>query len=315
MAGSNYLEERRMSKLRTEAIASDIYKAINARFLDLTPRMDLKCYFLDDPSEKPKQIDVKKNTLDGIDFVPKDADALMRDLDAAVINGERAFEKGSTKPVDFQKHWAHSVSLMATKGIGYREPWRMVLTDRALRIADAHPSYLKGPEMDQRFSGYFGEAFKMNLKALHVGVGFGSKPENNMCNVHIDEMGIEMMDENGNVSVTPNVGYHLANELIVKSKIPGLPNWVKTNVNLHFLSADMGYNRIGASVDLYKSSRLKITVSASCALTSCDNIDYKGFVSFDRLKSLDFWKQFNPTINVTGSHDIFGGSSRKKGRR
>lgn len=301
-----------MSSVREEAIASDVYNSINARFLDLTPKMDLKCYFLDKP--KRKQLVVKKNTLDGIDFVPKNADAFMRDLEAAMIGENRAFEKGSTKPVDFQKHWAHSVSLMATKGIGYREPWRMVLTDRGLRIADARPRYLNAPEMDQGFSGYFGEAFKMNLRALHVGVGFGSKPEENVCNVHIDEMGIEMMDENGNVTVTPNVGYHFASELILKSMIPGIPNWVKTHVNFHFLSADMGYNRIGASVDLFKSARLKITVSASCALTSCDNIDYKGFVSFDKLKTLDFWKQFNPTINITGSHDLLGGSSWKKRR-
>jgi hypothetical protein len=187
----------------------------------------------------------------------------------------------------------------------------MVLTDHALRIADARPSLLKGPEMDQQFSGHFGEAFKMNLRALHVGVGFGSDPKDNVCNVHIDEMGIEMADENGNVSITPNIGFHTASELILKSIIP-VPEWVKTNVDFHFLSADMGYRRIGVSVHLYKTPKLKVTLSASCGLTSCDNVDWRGFLSMDKLRSLDLWKQINPTLNISGRHDLLGGNTSKR---
>ena len=298
-----------------QAIVSDVYNSINARFRDLTGMKPLKCYFKEDPSSKPKQLDVKKNTLDGIDFVPRNADQLMRDLEAATSGGEAAFLKGSTKPVDFQQHWAHSVSLMATKGIGYRETWRMVLTDHDLRVSDARPSFLKGPEMDRQFSGYFGEAYKMNLKALHIGVGFGSTAESDMCNVHIDEMGIEMADVSGNISVTPNVSYHLFNELLLKSEIPGMPEWVKTHVNFHVLSPDIGYKRIGLSIDAVKTSRFKITISASCGLKSCDNVDYSGFLSLDKLQTLDLWKKINPTINITGSHDLLGGSSWKNRHR
>ena len=295
--------------LRDEAIVSDVYIAINRRFLALSPAMDLKCYFLDDP--RGKQIEVKKNTLDGIDFVPKDADTLMRDLEAARTGGDKAFEKGSSKPVDFQAHWAHSASLLATKGIGYREPWRYTLTDHELRISDARPSLLKAPEMDQQFSGYFAEAFNMNLRALHVGVGFGSEPKDNVCNVHIDELGIEMVDESGNLSVTPVVGAHTFSELILKSIIP-VPEWVKTNVDLHVLSPSMGFSRLGASVHLYKTPKFRVTLSASCGFTSCDNVDWGGFLSIDKLKTLDLWKQINPTLSVSGEFEFLGGSRSKR---
>lgn len=303
-----------MSQVVLEAVTSDVYKAINARFLDLTPQIELKSYFLDDPFSW--QIKVRKNTLDGMDFVVKDVDAFLKCLDAAKIGTEKAFMKGGVSPSDFKEHWAHNASLMASKGIGYREPWRFVLTDHALRVADAQPSLLNAPQMDQQFSGYFAEALKVNLKALHIAVILGSNPKDNLCKVHIDEVGIEMLDENGNVSLTPNIGFHTASELILKSIIP-VPEWVKTNVDLHFLSADMGYRRIGASIHLYKTPKLKITLSASCGLTSCDNVDWRGFLSLDKLRTLDLWKQINPTLNISGRHDLLGGnrSRRRRSRR
>jgi hypothetical protein len=165
--------------------------------------------------------------------------------------------------------------------------------------------------MDQQFSGYFAEAFKMNLQALHVGVGFGSDPKDNVCNVHIDELGIEMVDESGNLSVTPVVGAHTFSELILKSIIP-VPEWVKTNVDLHVLSPAMGFTRLGASVHLYKTPKLRVTLSASCGLTSCDNVDWGGFLSIDKLKTLDLWKQINPTLSVSGEFDFLGGSRSKR---
>lgn len=65
----------------------------------------------------------------------------------------------------------------------------------------------------------------------------------------------------------------------------------------------MGYKRLGISVDVVKGDSYKLTISASCGLTSCPDI------AFSKILKLDggALKFINPTINLTGKFNLGGG--------
>ncbi len=163
--------------------------------------------------------------------------------------------------------------------------------------------------MDPNFGATFGEAPKLKLAALHVAVAH-NKP-NAICLAHIDEVGVAMFDESNNLSLTPDFVYHFVNELLFKSIIgKGLPDWVKEGVNIHVGSQDMGYSRIGVSVDVARGSWYRVTVTASCGLGSCSNIDVGRMVRLD----LSSYKHINPTISISGTHDLLGGGGWRRKR-
>src|SRR5690606_33720604 len=204
------------------------------------------------------------------------------------------FAEGSTKPSDWKQHWAMSASLLATKGLGFREPWRYELSDLGLQVENAKPPLLNAPTWDNSFAQHFGTANPANLTALHISVAFGKGWTE--CNIDIDETGITMVDMLNNLSITPAVFNHSANELIFKTILgEHLPTWVIDRVNLHVLSPEMGYERIGIGFDVAKKSSVKVTFTASCSLMSCKDIEFSKVMKLDgnALKSL------NPTLSVS----------------
>src|SRR6185369_15130570 len=96
------------------------------------------------------------------------------------------------------------------------------------------------------------------------------------------------------VTITPNLVSHTFNELLLKT-IAGdhLPTWVVDRLNLHVLSPDMNYSRVGVSFDVLKGNTYKLTISASCGLTSCKDLDVQKIISLDR----NAIKQLNPTVS------------------
>jgi hypothetical protein len=275
------------------AINSETFRKIESRLSNFTPPIKLREHLVDKPTTVA-DLHVHPLTLQGIDFTVKDPDKFLVAVRTAKTGTDKAFGEGSTTPSDWKQHWAMAASLLATKGIGFRESWRYYLNDRAARLQDARPPrLLNAPEMDRGFAENFGGANSLDLSALHISVAFGKWTA---CNIHVDETGIAMTDIRNNVTITPNVISHFFNELAFKT-IAGekLPTWFIDRVNLHVLSPEMGYRRLGVSADILKGESYKLTISASCGLTSCAD------VAFSRILRLDTnaLKSINPTITFT----------------
>lgn len=281
-----------MSQFGPGAMNLPTFRKIEARLAGFSPSIRLRDYIVDKPASRA-DLEVHPLTLQGVDFTVKNPDKFVADLEAARTGTDKAFSPGSSKAADWKQHWAMSASLQATRGLGFREPWRYTLTDHGMRLQDARPKLRDTPEMDDGFAGHFGLGNKVDLSALHVSVAFGKWTE---CNIHIDETGVAMAGPNGDVSITLNAVPHLFNELIFKT-FGGekLPTWFIDRVNLRVLSPEMGYGKIGLSADILKGESYKLTISASCGLTSCPDIAFSKVLKLDT----DALKSLNPTINFT----------------
>ena len=280
----------------------DVFRAIENRLASFSPPINLREYLVDQPTSQADLI-VHPLTLQGIDFTIVNPDKFVAAIEAAKNGADKAFLEGSTKPNDWKQHWAMTASLLATKGIGFREIWRFYLNDRQTQVLNSRPSIRNAndPQFDEGFAANFGDSNPLNLTALHIAVAYGKWTA---CNIHIDETGITMAGLGNNVSVTPNVVGHFFNELGFKTILgEHLPDWFIDRVNLHVLSPDMDYRRLGVSVDVLKGDSYKVTLSASCGLTNCSDIDVSKIIRLDTnaLKSL------NPTINFSGRFNLGGG--------
>lgn len=272
---------------------ADTFGSIESRLANFSPSIFLREHIVDGPTSV-SDLQVHPTTLQGIDFTVKDPDALLTAIRNAKTGTESAFGEGSTKGSDWKQHWAMTASLQATRGIGFREPWRYYLNDRAKRLEDARPpKMLNEPEFDYEFAANFGTGNPVNLSALHISVAFGKWTA---CNIHIDDTGVAMSDLKNNLSITANAGSHSVNELLLKT-IAGehLPTWFIDRVNLHFLSPEMRYRRLGIGVDVLKGKSYKLTITASCGLTQCPDIDFTKIIRLDR----DALKELNPTVMFT----------------
>lgn len=276
-----------------KAFAASTFRTIEGRMATLG--INLRDHIISNPVTKA-DFQVYPLTLQGVDFTVKDPDKLIREIQNAKNGADKAFKEGSTRGADWQEHWAMSASLQATRGIGFREPWRFYLNDRGLQLDKARPPRMRGdntPEFDPSFAAPFGESTQLNMSALHVSVAYGKWT---VCNIHVDETGIAMESQDGDVSITPNVGHHSVNELVVKTFIgEHLPTWFVDRFNLHFLSPNMNFGRIGASFDIMKGKTYKLTLTASCGLSSCDDIDVSKMIKLDA----NALKQLNPTLSFT----------------
>jgi hypothetical protein len=275
------------------AFAAGTFRTIEGRMASLG--IKLRDHIIDNPVTKA-DFQVYPLTLQGVDFTVKDPDKLIREIQNAKNGADKAFKQGSTRGADWQEHWAMTASLQATRGIGFREPWRFYLNDRGLQLENARPPRMRGdhtPEFDPGFAAPFGESTQLNMSALHVSIAYGKWT---ICNIHVDETGIAMESQDGDVSITPNAGTHSGNELIFKTFAgEHLPTWFIDRFNFHILSPDMNFNRIGASFDILKGKTYKLTLTASCGLSSCQDIDVTKLVKLDA----NAWKQLNPTLSFT----------------
>jgi len=289
-----------MSLIGASALTSETFRKIETRLSNFSPPIRLREHVVNKPATRA-DLEVHPLMLQGVDFTVKDPDKFLFAVRAARVGANKAFTEGSTKPSDWKQHWAMTASLLATRGIGFREPWRYYLNDRAARLHDAQPPLLNAPRMDSRFAENFGTANTLDLSALHISVAYGKWTE---CNIHVDETGIALADLRNNVSITPNGISHLFNELGFKTIVgEHLPTWFIDRVNLHVLSPEMGYRRLGIGVDVLKGESYKLTISASCGLTSCQDIELSKILKLD----LNAMKSLNPTVNLTGTFGLGGG--------
>jgi hypothetical protein len=278
-----------MADSTAQAMTSDTFLTIETRLRDLTPPILLKDHI-------GKAFIVYGTTLQGVDFLIKDRQKLLKAFrDARDTTGNPVFAEGSKEDAKHWERkgikgdpnqWALKLSFAKTNGIGFREIWRLKLTDRALRLSRVRPPGLRAPELDGRFSGNFGDDTNLpDFSSLHCGVA------DDVCNIHIDDMGFVITGPNGEVIVDPDFFRHLVVELLWKTNLRGrIPDWAVDRVNFIIPSSPNNYSKLGVSFDVAKSKQYRLTVSGSCGLAAVSGFECSG------------------TINLTGSHDLLGGS-------
>jgi hypothetical protein len=286
---------------------TDTYRKIAARLTMFRPQIDLSKYFAG-PSpdaliydEKPYiRHQLKKygvaaatNTLDGITFVPRDSEGLIKKLqDARTAEGLEAFAEGgsSEKPA----HWALELSMASTRGKGFREIWRPELSNRPLAMADLRRGQPHGFRLDRdrgewsnAYSALFGKDPRpLDITSLHFAVS------RERVNVHIDETGFVFEAADGALTVGPNFAHHAVNELVWKTMLPISP-WMAEHIDLILPnSANDFLLRFGMSVDLLQRKNLRVTVTGTCG--ACGTWDITG------------------TLTVSGTHDLLGGRPKTK---
>ncbi|MEY9229743.1 hypothetical protein ABIF68_009016 [Bradyrhizobium japonicum] len=137
------------SMTTTDPTTTDTYRKIAARLTMLRPQIDLKNYFAG-PNPDVRLYDEKPyirhqlekygvaaatTTLDGVTFLPKDWEELIKKLRIAkTTDGFDAFAEGQSP--EKASHWALDLSMAATIGKGFREIWRPKLSDRPLSTRD-----------------------------------------------------------------------------------------------------------------------------------------------------------------------------------
>jgi len=255
---------RHFSKQRGEAFRqsvlkaahdNDVYNEIAKRLLACNPAV-----ILDDHIGRIQRFG--KTTLDGVNFFARDYRQLKQILvDAKDSTGAPFFGHAI---LDNQDHWALRTSFLATDGTGFREASRLKLRDQSL---------IGGGPQDRRdargwrrnagrFIGAFPEADVLpDMSSLHCAVS------NQGCNIHVDDVGFVLYDDLGNLVVDPDLVQHIFNELIFKTYGKYiLPEAVVNRVNLILPSTAVDFNRVGVSVDVYKTKKYRLTVNATCSV-------------------------------------------------
>ncbi|MGY3590387.1 hypothetical protein ACVIGB_010031 [Bradyrhizobium sp. USDA 4341] len=286
----------------TNPTTTDTYRKIAARLTMLRPQLDLSKYFAG-PNPDVRLYDEKAcirrqlekygvaaatSTLDGVTFLPKDWEDLVKVLRIAkTSDGFDAFAEG--KSPEKPAHWALDLSMAATIGKGFREIWRPKLSDRPLSTRDLpgrHGFRLgrgRGQWSDD-YSAQFGkDPQPQDITSLHFAVA----PDR--VNVHIDETGFVFEGADGALTVGPNFGHHAVNELFWKSN-PNLPRWAIDHIDLILPNSANDFSRFGISVDLYQRKDLRVTVTGSCGI-------FGGF-------------ECSGTLSVSGTHDLLGSKPR-----
>jgi hypothetical protein len=252
------------SKQRGEAIRqlvlkaahdNDVYNELVRRLLACNPPV-----VLDDHIGRIQRFG--KTTLDGVNFFARDYKKLKQTLiDAKGSSGAPFFAHAILDNLD---HWALRISFLATNGTGFREASQLKLSDKPLMGSgplDRRESRAWRRNAG-RFVGAFPEADVLpDMSSLHCAVS------NQGCNIHVDDVGFVLYDETGNLVVDPDVLQHLFNELIFKTYGKYLlPEAIVNRVNLVLPSTANDFNRVGVSVDAYKTRKYRVTVSATCSV-------------------------------------------------
>ncbi|MCP5420125.1 MAG: hypothetical protein H6970_13755 [Gammaproteobacteria bacterium] len=249
-------------------------------------------------------------TSDGINFVvAKDKrDELLRTLRSArTQSGKQAFEGGQWKGAlhaakgaasdiansvtggTSKDAWALNISYAATKGIGFREIWRLELTDRQLRLQNVRDKNIKTTLLDSKFSSQFNAPNSIDLSSLHWAIGEPDpKTGRSECNLHIDQVGIAA-NLAGGTALTPDVGYHTLVELAFRTGLKGLvPDKVLQGVDFILPSSRENYAlNFGMQIKVIDRKNLRLSLRGMCSVHN-GGCEWSG------------------TINLSGIHNIFG---------
>ncbi len=265
------------------AMATSTYRAIDARLRGFNPPICIANHI-------DGKLIAHDSTLDGINFLAKDAEALKTALrNARDSSGDKAFEEGG---IGERSHWALKLSFGATEGTGFRESWHMQLSDRPLSVADARDRF--APSWSDRLSGRFANS-PVSRSSLHCGISKG------LCNIHIDETGFVATLPNGEVIVDLDALQHIANELLLKTYLKqwvGRAPWLFDHLSILLPTSANGYSGlaerapgmrglrdlkkldVGLSLDIPIRKDVRVTLKAQCSLPNCRH-EWSGTVTLD----------------------------------
>lgn len=210
-----------------------------------------------------------RNTLNGIDFVVEDRSSLLSAIRNAMADGKPAFVEGSSN--DWKKHWALTVSFLATDGIGFREIFHPKVIERPIENNHKVP-----------FDSRLGKDVTVDVSALHLAVSEFPKLNQTRCNIHIDEMTVTLAGINDDVRISPTVITHFVNELLLKTKLQGkLPDWMIDALDISLLNPNEGFLNAGIGATLINKPNFKWTIKYSAALNNNTNPEWSGNFKFE----------------------------------
>jgi hypothetical protein len=326
LGGSQYSlrDIERRAKIEN-ADKSGVYRRIADRMAWNDPPFDLDSHVAD-------IIRIGNTTLDGIDFVPRDARKLEIALQSMKAGSRRRFAWPHSRTIaagasDFATgkgvtdNAIFDASLGATEGSGYRE-----IFDRARAPAGVQASAPIGESAAERmfessgpkFSGAFSDyVARPDISALHCAVS-ASK-----CNIHIDETAVCIYDDTGQMIVSGNAGQHTGDELLWKtygpklmdvlfSKAPVLHflpmNRIPEVVDLRIPSPANGYKNFSLEAFMVRKKSLTMSLKYSCAPSVIDNVtgqDYFRKIPGVEPQKAEFAQAI--TFNIAGTFETGGG--------
>jgi hypothetical protein len=326
LGGSQYSLGNIQRRAKIEgADTRGVYRKIADRMAWNNPPFDLDSHVAD-------IIRIGNTTLDGVDFVPRDARKLEIALQSMKNGTRRRFAWPHLRTIagsgtDFTTgkgvtdNAIFDASLGATEGSGYRE-----IFDRAQAPAGVQASAPIGESaMDRmldsagpKFSGAFSDyVARPDISALHCAVS-ASK-----CNIHIDETAVCIHDDAGNMIVSGNAGQHTGDELLWKtygpklmdilfSKAPVLHylpmNRIPEVVDLRIPSPANGFNNFSLEAFLVRKKSLTLSLKYSCMPPVVERVTGQDY--FRKIPGVEpqkkEWDQAI-TFNIAGTHDIGSG--------
>ena len=326
LGGSQYSlgDIRRRAKIEN-ADTRGVYRKIADRMAWNDPPFDLDSHVAD-------IIRIGNTTLDGIDFVPRDARKLEIALQSMKAGTRRRFAWPHSRTIagggtDFSTgkgvtdNAIFDASLGATEGSGYREIFDRVRSPAGVqasapigesamdRMLDA-----AGPKFSGAFSDYVA---RPDISALHCAVS-ASK-----CNIHIDETAVCIYDDAGNMIVSGNAGQHTGDELLWKTYGPKLMDFLFSKAPvLHFLpmnripevvdlripSPANGYKNFSVEAFAVRKKSLTVSLKYSCTPPVVERLtgqDYFRNISGVEPQKKEFEQAI--TFNIAGTFEAGGG--------
>lgn len=222
-----------------------------------------------------------RNTLNGIDFIVEDRNKLLCAIRNTSADQKSAFVEGSNH--DWKKHWALTVSFLATEGIGFREIYIPKIIDRPMENKNNLP-----------FDSRFGRDITVDVSSLHIAIAEFPALKQTRCNVHIDNLTVTLGGIGDVVGISPSVINHFVNELLWKTKFQGkLPDWVIDAFDISLLNPDEGFLRAGIGATIINRPNLKWTINYSVGLNNNTNLEWSGNFKFERSVGTGLVVRFN----------------------
>ena len=168
----------------------------------------------------PPAFDASRVTVPGMPSLPFNATQILSTVPDAVnidvTRGPRSPNASMISMKEDPNHWALKASFGATIGTGFREQWQPPPEIGVGLPRLAEPKYGK---TDPFTLGFGEQGHYLKFTALHAAVAPPPlQTKKRGCNIHLDERGFVVKLPDGAV-VTPTSWSHIANELIVKTKI------------------------------------------------------------------------------------------------
>lgn len=245
----------------SDARNSAVYRTICGRLREFSPPIDLE-QLIDFNHVAPDgklTFRAEPTVLGGIFFHAKDFHRIWEAFRTANNRkGQRAFDYYSLKRSKLE-HFFKSVfslnmldiSYLATRGYGFREIWSLFELDERPLIPQRERGQNFSHGFDRSFANRFGSTGtvekRRDITSVHVAL------LDDICNIHIDDVGFVVRSLSGEGGMSPDFGQHLVDELLWKTFLSPILADLGENVTLDLPSSRNNYApSIGLTLELPK---------------------------------------------------------------